>query len=211
VRAVETGQFVNDSVVSTLNLGMGHEVFFAGRFINAEGMERNRPSVRFGNIAQTETQLIDGEESYLVEARSIPGYSGSPVFVYVLAGTAHDIRSDKIWPRSYGPFLLGVDWCHINDYVDAKDEYGNKLPFKIRSNSGMMGVVPARKLLDLLYTQEMVDMRHASKKTNRAATPDVAVAPERTSAPSSSDANPKHREDFTRLVNAAARKPEPRD
>jgi hypothetical protein len=46
-------------------------------------------------IAQINTDVIDGQESFLVEARSIPGFSGSPVFV---AGTPRSIVS--IWTTS---------------------------------------------------------------------------------------------------------------
>lgn len=215
VRSIITGQFLRDETVKALDIGMGDDVFFAGRFVNAEGSDRNRPSLRFGNIAQTDTLMIDGEESYVVEARSIPGYSGSPVFVYTLAGLPRklfDENTEKaIKTRSYGPFLLGVDWCHINDYVDARDQQGNMLPFKIRSNSGMMGVVPVAKLSDLLYRQDMVDMRRFSRKRDKAATPDAAAAGDSVSSPPANDANPTHREDFMRLVGAAAQKPEPKD
>jgi hypothetical protein len=206
LRPVDPGAFITQEKMRHLDLGIGDEVFFAGRFINAEGKDRNRPSLRFGTIAQTDTDLIDGEESFLVEARSIPGYSGSPVFTFTLAGTPRDIRSASVPMKGYGPFLLGVDWCHISDYVTARDQYGNDLQFKIKSNSGMMGVVPAWNLNELLFRQDVMDDRDRQPKKVRAASPDVAVGKP---VPSANDANPTHREDFTHLVDAAARKREP--
>ncbi len=176
-RPVGYDAFLTEERMKQLDLGIGNEVFFAGRFINAEGKDKNRPSLRFGTIAQIETDIIDGEESFLVEARSIPGYSGSPVFAYTMAGLPRSIVSHGLSTKGYGPFLLGVDWCHITDYLDAKDQNGNKLPFKICYNSGMMGVVPWWKLGDLLFGPEAYGMRQSVPKKKRAATPDAASAP----------------------------------
>jgi hypothetical protein len=153
-QAITSGQFLTHDKMAKLAIGIGDEVFFAGRFVNAEGRKQNRPTLRFGTIAQMSTDTIDGEESFLVEARSIPGYSGSPVFVYILGNVPRHLISTEIRETGLGPYLLGVDWCHINEYVDARDDRGNALPFKVRSNSGMMGVVPFWKLEQLLYSNE---------------------------------------------------------
>jgi hypothetical protein len=208
LHAVEVGQFLTKETMARLDIGIGSEVFFAGRFINAEGKEKNRPSLRFGTIAQTQTDIIDGVESFLVEARSIPGYSGSPVFTYTTAGAPMNVVSSGLRTKSFGPFLFGIDWSHILDYVDAKDERGNKLAFKIRNNSGMMGVIPAWHLLDLLYRKDVLEMRDNDPRKQRASSPDQAStdAASRDAASNASEANPNAREDFTSLLNAAARK-----
>jgi hypothetical protein len=207
LRPITTHQFITREIIEKLDIGIGDEVFFAGRFINAEGKDKNRPSLRFGTIAQVSTDVIDGEESLLVEARSIPGYSGSPVFVYCMVGAPRSVLAHTVAQRGLGPFLLGVDWSHINDYVDARDDRGNNLSFKIRSNSGMMGVVPIWKLEDLLSRPDVKKQRINAPHLLRAATPDVAGgAASRDSALPSSDANPNHLEDFTRLVGVAAKK-----
>jgi len=52
-----------------------------GRFVNAEGRLRNVPTLRFGTIAQIPIEKVDGQVSFLVEARSIPGFSGTPVVI----------------------------------------------------------------------------------------------------------------------------------
>jgi hypothetical protein len=213
---VSVDQFVTRENIAKYDIGIGDEVFFAGRFINAEGKDRNRPSLRFGTIAQDATDEIDGEESFLVEARSIPGYSGSPVFVYLTTGVARGVLAHPFQlRRSVGPWLLGVDWSHINDYVDAKDKSGNELPFKIRSNSGMMGVVPIWKLHELLYREDVRSMRQKHPRNERAATPSSAKEKDesasRDSAVQSTDANPTHREDFNSLLGAAVKTPESKD
>jgi trypsin-like peptidase len=208
-RPVMYSQFLTDEKSKVMDLGIGNEVFFAGRFINAEGKDRNRPSLRFGTIAQAQAVEIDEEESFLVEARSIPGYSGSPVFVYLMAGAPFSVVDNSLRQKGVGPFLYGVDWAHLFDYEDAYDERGNKLSFKVRSNSGMMAVVPWWKLGELLFSSEVYNVRQEKEMAPRAASPDSRAVPPSKDAPPANDANPNHRGDFMRLVGAAARKQEP--
>lgn len=80
-------------------------MFVVGRFVNAEGRQKNLPTLRFGNIAQSPQEKIKQDrvfgsfeqESYLVEARTISGYSGSPVCVLL----------DPAWKRPGRPNLEG--------------------------------------------------------------------------------------------------------
>jgi len=68
-------------------------------------------------------------------------------------------------------------------------------------------VVPSMKINEVLDQDKLKERRRASALSKKA-----AVLPEKVSdAPHSIDANPKHREDFMRLVGAAARKREPKD
>jgi len=62
-------------------IGVGDDVFMIGRFIDYDGVERNAPSARFGNISMM-PQPVQGKESYCVDMHSRSGFSGSPVFVY---------------------------------------------------------------------------------------------------------------------------------
>ena len=64
-------------------------MFVVGQLVNSQGKVRNIPSTRFGNIAQMPYEPIEQDrvfgkfqqESFLVEARSIIGFSGSPIFL----------------------------------------------------------------------------------------------------------------------------------
>lgn len=60
---------------------------------------------------------------------------------------------------SSGPLLLGVDWCHLNDKRSVLDEHGKKLSEYVKQNSGMMGVVPAWKILDVFQEEVLVKLR----------------------------------------------------
>ena len=77
--AFVTPEFINENEID-----VGDEVIITGLFRHHHGTNRNLPIVRIGNISampgekiQTKEALMDG---YLIEARSIGGLSGSPVF-----------------------------------------------------------------------------------------------------------------------------------
>ncbi len=184
---VTPGMFMTRAEMAQYDIGMGSEVFFVGRFINAEGKDKNRPSLRFATIAQTDPHIIDGEEKLLVEARSIPEFSGSPVFVYALAGVSRGVFSAGLPSNYMGPWLVGVDCEHISDWLRAMDDRGNDLPFQIQSNSGMMGVVPIWYLDALMNGEKMKNNRAEQERriiAGRAATKDAAC---RSGVPDSED------------------------
>lgn len=136
------------------------------------------PTVRFGCLAQMPIEPIRQQsgfeqESFLVEARSIGGYSGSPVFLYIPSGSyregVKDWNSPKVsegekwergkkygWMTSHGPWLLGIDWGYLNHWDVVRDATGrpvntsNPRAMQVRLNTGMMTVVPSWKLMDIL-------------------------------------------------------------
>lgn len=160
---------VDEAFLKEYAVGAGDDVFMIGRFRIHAGCERNLPTVRFGNIAaMNEEPLYNdftklNQESYLIEMRSIAGFSGSPVFTYIhplnprfnqLPGQPEstDIRTLNIAVK-----LLGIQWGQISYTVIAEDE--NHQKYKLKVDSAMEGVVPIKKLMDLIDSQEMVDMR----------------------------------------------------
>jgi hypothetical protein len=170
------GSFLDKETVSDFKIGPGDDVFVVGRFVNHEGKQRNNPSVRFGCIAQMPLEPIrqDGfdQESFLVEARSIGGYSGSPVFAHIPrtnkgVGYVHtDFHGGNI-------MLLGVDWGHINDWEPVRDASGrpvnpsNPKQMQVCVNTGMMAVVPAWKLAELLDDGPLAEQRRIETEKAR--------------------------------------------
>ena len=158
--------FVDHELMTRENLGPGDECFFVGRFAAHDGgAERNFPTVRFGNLASPVTRIAHHrgfkQESFLVEARSLSGYSGSPVFIYT-AATVNVNATEVITMASSEMFLLGLDWSHLDDYepVLGSDKQTPVDPKEfVRSNSGMMAVVPAWKICELLCDEQMVKLR----------------------------------------------------
>ncbi len=184
---VSPDSFIDKRKIAEMNMGPGDETFIVGRFINHEGKQQNLPTVRFGCVAQMPIEPVRQDmgfeqESFLVEARSIGGYSGSPVFLFIPAMSPREnvenwnLPPAGQWQRgivygclvSHGPWLLGVDWGHINDWEPVRDASGqpvnprNPRAVQVKMNTGLMAVVPAWKLAELLgegtaaeYRQEL--------------------------------------------------------
>jgi Trypsin-like peptidase domain len=173
---IPSNSLITKKIIEDYDIGPGDDVFVVGRFVNHEGKQRNLPSARFGNIAQMPWEPIEFngflQESFLVEARSIAGYSGSPVFVFLPPAPVPSNLNPEIrkrvtegmlgWPGvskkrfnlpiPLGPWLLGVDYCHIHRderIWNRRTKEANPDWF-VRSNTGMMGVVPAWKLAEIL-------------------------------------------------------------
>jgi len=77
-----------DEVIRHEALGVGDEVFMVGLFRRHLGQDRNEPIVRIGNVAALPADPIRGGvygdmRAILIEARSIGGLSGSPVFIHM--------------------------------------------------------------------------------------------------------------------------------
>lgn len=159
-----------------LYLGAGDDTFMVGRFINHDGRQRNTPSLRFGSIA-----MLPGEEiqlgkkarghlqkAFLVETRSLGGFSGSPVFIYkpsdwevpVPKGSALSYAA-VVWQPVGHVLLLGIDCGHAQTYNKVLDGSLNPIQqgWKVESNSGMSIVIPAWRLQDLLDQPELTMKR----------------------------------------------------
>jgi Trypsin-like peptidase domain len=164
---VDSKDFLSKHALMTLGVGIGDDIFVVGRFINHEGRQKNSPTARFGCIAQMPNEPVRvgtfDQECFLVEARSIGGFSGSPVFWHVLpfAGGAYRPQTNI----QIGPFLLGVELGYIRDWTSVCDAAGRPInPAKpdaqqVKVNSGMMIVVPAWKLTDLLNEDSIMAKR----------------------------------------------------
>jgi hypothetical protein len=174
--------FIDKSIVQSMNIGPGDEAFVVGRFINHEGKQQNTPSVRFGCVAQMPGEPVRQDtgfeqESFLVESRSIGGYSGSPVFVFIPAASERQGVEDWISKilLSHGPWLLGVDWGHINDWSPVRNAVGEPINpgqpdnMQVRMNTGMMAVVPSWKLAELLDHGPVLAHRQVLTEQARAA------------------------------------------
>lgn len=231
--AITERMFITKDIVKEWAVGPGDDVFMISRLSMNEGKARNAPAARFGNIAQMPIpgepipDGFGGQESFAVDMRSIPGHSGSPVLLHIPPWSVRPIDADDIskgWrqPRlEQHQWLLGVDWCHLPYIKRVLDAHGNKTKQSVKLNSGIAGVVPAWRLRELLYSDKLVAQRREwdewnVKQRELAATanldamtgPTTTVADEG-SEPSTKADNPSHKEDFTTLVSAAAKKRKP--
>jgi hypothetical protein len=172
IRHIGVGNFMTPELITKQEVGPGDETFMIGRFINHEGKEKNLPAARFGYVSMMPYEPIEDEygvlqESFLIECRSMPGYSGSPVFLNIDFNKPRpsEARETKIiLGRATEQRLLGIDWAHINSYDnvferDPKTRTLVKTDFVVRSNTSMAAVVPAWRIRELLDVEEFKEMR----------------------------------------------------
>jgi hypothetical protein len=185
-------KFVTPALIGDEDIGIGDDTMMIGRFTSHEGKQRNTPAVRFGNIAMMPREAIiskEGiaQESFLVEIRSLPGYSGSAVILFsagvgpgstdmsmrrkgqkrptgqeldLLEGMAR-LESMKPFLAPKGPYLLGIDWCHLHNRAPVRNKEGEieENECFVQENTGMAGVVPAWKIADVINCERFREMR----------------------------------------------------
>lgn len=152
--------FLTQDAINEFKVGIGDETFTIGRFVNHEGEQKNLPSVRFGNISMMPYEPVDYKgkthEAFLIEARSIPGYSGSPVFTHIMPFTVRPTEAtyepQKLLEKmliSYPVWLLGIDCGVLPPRKEDNSQY----------NTSMMVVLPIWKLKELLFQPKFVEQR----------------------------------------------------
>jgi hypothetical protein len=147
---------MTDERMNEHEVSLGDEVFVAGLFRHRVGHGRNIPIIRTGNIASIEGEKISvsafGDmDAYLIEARSIGGLSGSPVFANL--GFVRSIGGVVKFVNHRDPiyFLLGLVHGHYDSLAESADA-GGQLNEKI--NTGIAIVTPYYNLLKVIREYE---------------------------------------------------------
>jgi hypothetical protein len=152
-------QCVDEEKLRANEVGLGDEVFVTGLLRYHPGTRKNEPVVRIGNLAcMPEDKVLvspsfGAMDAYLIEARSIGGLSGSPVFLNL--GPVRMLGANLRF-QSGGPnvLLLGLIHGHFDtaavdiDEVDpttAADRSGGG-----NVNAGMAIVVPFKKIAETI-------------------------------------------------------------
>lgn len=142
-------------------IGLGDEVLITGLFRHHHGSRRNIPIVRIGNLAAIDEERVVTEsfgeiDAFLIEARSIGGLSGSPVFVHfgasrVIKGQLKIATQPIIYP-------LGLIHGHFDSRIDALDDRQPDQQDALtaeRINTGIAIVVPFRKIDEVVREFEI--------------------------------------------------------
>lgn len=134
---------------------LGLDVFLIGRFQGLDESVKNYPVVRFGRLASNELIPIDvgegrSQPSFLIEMRTISGFSGSPVIIEMHVTD----KKGNVKPRKEY-MLLGVHKGHIRHKAEvlkptSQGNTGTPDGLFAYVNSGMACAVPAWKVLELL-------------------------------------------------------------
>jgi hypothetical protein len=174
---IRSESVATQEVIEKNQIGAGNELFFPGLFVRHQGDKRMVPILRRGSIAAMPVERIDTKfgqiEAYLIEARSIGGLSGSPVFVNL--GPRDVGASSEMWARHgqmeppeiaqirFGPtFLLGMMHGHygVRDIQDSLEDDGIKDNETRSVNMGIGIVVPGYKIIDMIKNNvNLIGMR----------------------------------------------------
>lgn len=147
VLPIET--FVTPAILEKNEVGLGDNVFITGLFKHHSGQNKNIPIVRTGNIASFDDEQITTEDygpisAYLIEARSIGGLSGSPVFLNL--GHVRNIKGQVQHWNGTEPafFLLGLIHGHYDSTATDIDTLSpdNTALINEKINTGIAIVVP---------------------------------------------------------------------
>ncbi len=156
------------------DFGVGDECFVVGRNIGLEGEHTNTPAARFGAVSIMHPEPVrqserrHAQDSIVVEAKSLGGYSGAPVFVYQSPPVLEPIREGmerwRVVVHSYsqaGFAMLGITWGHMNGRRTVVGPWRDLSESEraIAVNSGMMLVVPAWKIRELLDLDPLAELR----------------------------------------------------
>jgi hypothetical protein len=167
---------------------IGDDVFMAGRFIDFDGHETNKPALRFGAISMIEAPVrqptsYEGR-SYIVDMHSRSGFSGSPVYVYrpgptfqlpfeVPGAALYKMDGPKVSHRTWGignntqVRLLGIQWGQFPEEWEIRGEAQTTASegsliregAYVRGFSGMSCVVPASDILLALDAPKLLEHR----------------------------------------------------
>jgi len=164
--AIKRGDIIKNDFIEKFNIGPGDDVVMVGRFRIRAGKEKNLPTHSFGNIAAMNEEPLYNpftkleQESFIVEMRSISGFSGSPVFIYM---SPMSFRFNTAFGKTealkmeYHQKLLGILWGHISYQTDGTNQFGEKI--KIKLDSAMAGIIPGWKILELIDSEEILKHR----------------------------------------------------
>lgn len=188
-------------------IGAGDDVHIIGLYRFLHGKKRNLPIVHTGAIAlmaddepipvkDSITDEIYYTNGFLVEAQTLSGLSGSPVFV---DKTWRVRLSDKtVIKTPADTLLLGVwqsAWNAPPDELKALSvQKGVTVPV------GMGLVMPAYRIIEILESDQLRLQRETLTKQR-----DAENAASEQLAPSTTAGNPSHKEDFNSLLTSVAR------
>jgi hypothetical protein len=157
--------FLSDDIVKKEGIGLGDEVFVIGLFREVHGRKRNFPIIRSGMIASMIDEPLQDEgtgkdyRAFLIEARSISGLSGSPVFMALKKRGAEMHPAPRgFHAMTHQMLLVGLirahwDLAEKETFVDFGTNDIEKL------NTGIAIVTPIQEVEKILTSEELKKQR----------------------------------------------------
>ncbi len=173
-KTIALENFTTHEVIDDFMIGVGEEIFLMGLFSKHTGTKKNVPIFRTGVISllADPNELVEVKimgvrceiEAHLVEARSIGGLSGSPVFVYL-----GNFRPSNAKRTEAEIFLLGLMHGHW-DVESKPDEYEEdevSLEKQEKVNMGIAIVIPSTKIVEVINQPKLADFRKQHEERMR--------------------------------------------
>ena len=165
---IRSTSFMTQKRMGKIPLRHGDELFMVSHFASHPGDADNEPIIRFGTLTKrypvrVAVENAQDQESFLAEMISVPGHSGSPVFVY-FHGTQARLGTDMQVPKP-GIYLLGL---HAGCYLERQpvrkpDGEAVASELYVNSNSGIAYVIPAWKAAEILNYGELKRARRQAE------------------------------------------------
>lgn len=167
MRALSSDMFLTDALAQKEGIGLGDEVFIIGLFKEVYGKKTNFPILRSGMIASMPTEPFQDKDTgndyraFLIEARSIGGLSGSPVFMALKKrGVEMHPAHRGFHAMTHSMLLVGI----IRGHWDSLDE-DNLTDFVTgtmeKLNTGIAIVTPIQDVERVLMCNELRKSRRA--------------------------------------------------
>ncbi len=205
---------------------LGDEVYAIGLYTSHHGLTKNIPVVRIGHIAMLPGEPVRGPggytPAYLVELRTIAGLSGSPVYMNPPPVRVKDKKLERL-DGFHFPLIGVLVGYHV---VETKEDQVVVSKFQAdpaeddpqdtdsldQRNTGFGVVIPIERVLEMLKrmrpAMQAAIERESKKSGFRPASASVGA---KKPPKEKEDANPRHREDFNRLLSAAVKRPKSSD
>jgi hypothetical protein len=178
--------------IAERDIGIGDEVYVAGMFVGRLGETRNLPVLRSGTIAAMPDEKIKTaygyHDAYLIEARSVDGLSGSPVFVQMPPWRAKDGQVSMVTGHTH--YLMGMLLGHnqvgnTGDTIEivqpvAERPESKTVEVSVPINTGIGVVLPIADVV-VAVEQPIIRERREARLADRAArsfAPDASGAPD---------------------------------
>lgn len=165
-RFIGTDGFLTESNYNAGFIGVGEDVFMVGRFVDHDGVQTNKPAIRFGNISVSPSYIPDFSNSdrsvqyFCLDMHSRTGFSGSPVVAYRTVGSdlsEAGAAGIKIHPPIIT--LLGIHCGQFPEKLVLEQKSGNKS--NLTGPSAMTCALPSWGILKLLACDKFSKMRAA--------------------------------------------------
>lgn len=163
VRFIDHTVMITEDKLKEHSIGIGDDVLVAGLFTRRYGSTKNIPIIRVGNIAAMPDEPLPDSKTglsyhaYLIEARSIGGLSGSPVFVHL--PVTRPRKDGSLFFGATYIFLIGVirgHWDHEEPKWKTTVDFTKELE---QVNMGIAIATPMEELRKIIFGDELVNGR----------------------------------------------------